>query len=883
MACAVIFIFLLYRVSVNSAWDEDLQSQYQYVASAVLPKPAPKPASAKLDQSSAFLPIGTEDREQQDKVVIPDLKPIPDTAEKGPAEEDAPAPTPAPVVPVAQVPDRTPGVIEDVYLPDGEQPLQIQKPPGRVEPIDTFTPPIHWTKMPERFPVPSGAIIPLPTGKPKSIPTIQHKFSSETDEAKELRKGRLAEVKFEMKRAWDSYSKHAFGHDELIPVQPGFRDVFGGWGATLVDSMDTLWIMGLKDEFDDAYRGVKKIDFTTCARNDIPVFETVIRYLGGLIAAYDVTGGPEGKYPMLLTKALELAEILIGVFDTPNRMPVLYYNWKPAFVSQPHRAATRSGIAELGTLSMEFTRLAQLTGENKYYDAVARITDALHEWQNRDDGTAPLIDGIFPQDVDASGCDKAATTLLMEDAPTPPRMKAQTNPFTPGEPQGYVGKKAATVQTEPLVAAGVLGTDNSRTAAKRSIEPRTEPQGPGSLHWSSEFVSRAGADNSKQAEQPVGADGLPINWDCVAKNLTASHGVQQFGMGGSQDSAYEYFPKQYLLLGGLEKKYQSLHENTVEAVKKHLLYRPMVKDEADILFSAKAKVSSDKTINREYEVTHLTCFLGGMFAMGGKIFDSDEDVEIGRRLTDGCVWAYSSMPSGIMAEYAQVAPCQNTESCSWNETEWGLAIDSDPDAREMQIQAYYGRLAEWEENKQKVIRAEAERMQAEEELGYNFEEPGETTQGTVPGHGQDVAFGGASHKRDGAPRRDDDSQPHQNKRKRALDPETGDTLAFDPSVLDQKAIEEKMKMLEKELDNPTLPAVAPPADDSFGGMAGQVPIDQTQVQQKLEPSTMSLLQAKIPSKPHKPASHDEYVADKIRLENYPPGYTRIGSSDYQLR
>jgi mannosyl-oligosaccharide alpha-1,2-mannosidase len=56
------------------------------------------------------------------------------------------------------------------------------------------------------------------------------------------------------------------------------------------------------------------------------LFETTIRYLGGLLGAYDVSGG---KYKVLLEKAEELGEVLMGAFDTPNRMPLTYYHWRP--------------------------------------------------------------------------------------------------------------------------------------------------------------------------------------------------------------------------------------------------------------------------------------------------------------------------------------------------------------------------------------------------------------------------------------------------------------------------------------------------------------------------------------------------------------------------
>lgn len=40
------------------------------------------------------------------------------------------------------------------------------------------------------------------------------------------------------------------GRDELMPLTLDGRSVFGDLGAMLVDSLDTLWMMGLKPEFD---------------------------------------------------------------------------------------------------------------------------------------------------------------------------------------------------------------------------------------------------------------------------------------------------------------------------------------------------------------------------------------------------------------------------------------------------------------------------------------------------------------------------------------------------------------------------------------------------------------------------------------------------------
>ena len=199
---------------------------------------------------------------------------------------------------------------------------------GRLEaaPISATQPRTHWKKFPEHYPVPLESIIPLPTAKPIVIPKIQHETIAETPAHKAERKIRLAAVKEALNHTWTGYKTHAWMHDELNPVSGESRDPFCGWAATLVDTLDTLWIMGFTEEFEEVVKAVDEIDFTTSRRDDIPLFETTIRYLGGLLGAYDISGG---KYRNLLDKAVELAEILMAAFDTPNRMPVTFYRWKP--------------------------------------------------------------------------------------------------------------------------------------------------------------------------------------------------------------------------------------------------------------------------------------------------------------------------------------------------------------------------------------------------------------------------------------------------------------------------------------------------------------------------------------------------------------------------
>ncbi|XP_022853215.1 mannosyl-oligosaccharide 1,2-alpha-mannosidase MNS1-like isoform X4 [Olea europaea var. sylvestris] len=63
---------------------------------------------------------------------------------------------------------------------------------------------------------------------------------------------RREKVKDAMIHAWSSYEKYAWGHDELQPQTKNGVDSFGGLGATLIDSLDTLYIMGLDEQFQRA-------------------------------------------------------------------------------------------------------------------------------------------------------------------------------------------------------------------------------------------------------------------------------------------------------------------------------------------------------------------------------------------------------------------------------------------------------------------------------------------------------------------------------------------------------------------------------------------------------------------------------------------------------
>ena len=124
-------------------------------------------------------------------------------------------------------------------------------------------------------------------------------------------------------------------------------------------------------------------------------------------------------------------------------------------------------------------------------------------------------------------------------------------------------------------------------------------------------------------------------------------------------------------MNGATSQYYDMYKDAVRPIMDNLLFRPMVKNEADVLFSGQFHAPSGKR-TLEPMVQHLGCFAGGMLALGAKIMQNEEDLEVARKLTDGCIWAYNHTQSGLMPEVFHVTPC--TDPCQWDASKWHSAV-----------------------------------------------------------------------------------------------------------------------------------------------------------------------------------------------------------------
>lgn len=171
---------------------------------------------------------------------------------------------------------------------------------------------------------------------------------AESDAAGRIRREK---VKAAMQRSWSAYKQYAFGYDELKPISKRGHNNWGGMGVTLVDSLDTLWVMGMRKEFDEAKDWVRdRLSFNNAG--SVSVFETTIRELGGLLSAYDLS-----KDKVFLDKAEILGRKLLGAFDTPTGIARSSLNMKTG-VGSGGWSGGSAILAELGTLQVEFRYLA---------------------------------------------------------------------------------------------------------------------------------------------------------------------------------------------------------------------------------------------------------------------------------------------------------------------------------------------------------------------------------------------------------------------------------------------------------------------------------------------------------------------------------------------
>lgn len=187
---------------------------------------------------------------------------------------------------------------------------------------------------------------------------------------------------------FNGYMKHAFPLDELAPISCkglgrdhlklrrshlGGNDNFeirGGYCLTLIDSLDTLAILGDRIGFHKAVKDVLN-QVTFDYDQDVLTFEVNIRVLGGLLSAHQFCDGTFGQEMAkssykgeLLDLAHDLGKRLLKAFQTPTGIPASKCNLRHGLSKM---GPMTNCPAAAGTYILEFGVLSMLTDDWHFY------------------------------------------------------------------------------------------------------------------------------------------------------------------------------------------------------------------------------------------------------------------------------------------------------------------------------------------------------------------------------------------------------------------------------------------------------------------------------------------------------------------------------------
>lgn len=185
--------------------------------------------------------------------------------------------------------------------------------------------------------------------------------------------------------AWSGYKKCAFGRDFLRPISCKGADWLNA-SLTLIDSLDTLWIMGFHGEFDDAVRWLET-SFEYASTGS--VFELIIRVVGGLMSAYQLSNRQS-----LLRIAEDFASQLLIAFETPTKLPMPNIDMVQSRPSTWGWAPRSTFLAHAGSLAPELMTLAMHTNNDQIRNASDQIMDFFFR--------TPNFGGLWPLRIDFS-------------------------------------------------------------------------------------------------------------------------------------------------------------------------------------------------------------------------------------------------------------------------------------------------------------------------------------------------------------------------------------------------------------------------------------------------------------------------------------------------
>mmetsp|Transcript_46026 Transcript_46026/g.81652 ORF Transcript_46026/g.81652 Transcript_46026/m.81652 type:complete len:513 (+) Transcript_46026:36-1574(+) len=186
---------------------------------------------------------------------------------------------------------------------------------------------------------------------------------AELDASRLEASGWAEEVREAARHAWSGYRERAWGYDQIHP-KSGEPNHWYNLGLSIIEWLDTLWLLGMRSEFEEATDWVtKSLIFETAETKLDSFFEATIRLLGGLLGAHALT-----QRTIFLIRAKELGDRLISAWSAEGDLPYSEVDISKN-VSKHVRWNGQSaifGTAEVGTCQLEFRYLSYHTGDPTY-------------------------------------------------------------------------------------------------------------------------------------------------------------------------------------------------------------------------------------------------------------------------------------------------------------------------------------------------------------------------------------------------------------------------------------------------------------------------------------------------------------------------------------
>ncbi|KAE9532028.1 hypothetical protein AGLY_010230 [Aphis glycines] len=219
--------------------------------------------------------------------------------------------------------------------------------------------------------------------------------------SKEEKLGLMEKAKEMFYHAYTNYMEHAYPADELMPLSCKGRwrtkennrgdmdDVLGNYSLTLIDTMDTLVVLGDLPEFD---RAVSKVVTSVTFDRDVvvSVFEINIRVLGGLLSGHifaqhfkENSNHLQWYNGELLAMAKDLGYRLMPAFNTTTGIPYSRVNLRYGIKKDQLHYFQETCTACAGSMILELAALSRLSGIPIFEEKAHRSMDSLWSLRHR--------------------------------------------------------------------------------------------------------------------------------------------------------------------------------------------------------------------------------------------------------------------------------------------------------------------------------------------------------------------------------------------------------------------------------------------------------------------------------------------------------------------